>query len=350
MSYETPLGQPTAPPSDDLLRVEGLHVAFPVGGSRSSELAEVVKGVGFAVKPQETVGIVGESGCGKTTTALAVLGLVPAPGRITQGHIWFEHDDLLTQSRRALQRVRGNGIGLVFQDPTSALDPLLPVGRQIQDAVRAHLPLSRKAARDRVYELLRVVEIGDPHARFSAHPHELSGGMRQRVCIAMALSCDPALLIADEPTTALDVTIQAQILSLLRDQQKMRGMSLLFITHAIDLLAQIADRVLVMYAGEIVEHAPTATLLASPLHPYTQALLRSVPALAETRRARLQPIPGSPPSIADRLRGCPFAPRCPLVIAKCLDHNPQRLEVSTRHEVACWVRQAEAQKSKGLAG
>jgi oligopeptide/dipeptide ABC transporter ATP-binding protein len=334
--------------TDKLLRVEDLRVAFPVGRGRGRHetLAEVVRGIDFEVKPHETVGIVGESGCGKTTTALAILGLVPAPGRVLGGRIWFDDEDLLTLGPRALRRVRGDRIGLVFQDPTSALDPLLPVGHQIQDAIRAHLPLSRRAARARAHDLLRMVEIGDPAARFRAHPHELSGGMRQRVCIAMALACDPSLLIADEPTTALDVTIQAQILELLREQQKTRGMALIFVTHAIDLLAKIADRVLVMYAGEIVEHAPTDELLSSPQHPYTQALLKSMPILAGTRRQRLRPIPGSPPNLSQRPAGCAFSPRCPLAIPQCHQHSPERVQIAPNHDVACWVREAEFNKSR----
>jgi peptide/nickel transport system ATP-binding protein len=295
---------------DTLLEVADLHTQFQSGG----EIARAVDGVSFAVRRGETLAIVGESGSGKSVTSLSIMRLVPTPpGEITAGRAVFKGVDLLQLTERAMRRVRGNEIGMIFQEPMSSLNPLLTVGEQIAEVVRLHRGLGRAAARRHAIEMLARVNIPDPALRAGEYPHRLSGGMRQRVMIAMALACHPALLIADEPTTALDVTIQAQILDLMRGLQDELAMGLLFITHNLGVVAQIADRVAVMYAGRIVEQGSVAAVFARPLHPYTIALLASIPRVEGSGRDpahRLAAIPGQVPSPVALPPGCAYAPRC----------------------------------------
>ena len=310
-----------------LLAVEGLRVEIPTRRGT----VRAVRGVSFGVRPGETFALVGESGSGKTMTCRAIVRLVHPPGRITAGRVLLEGRDLAPLSERELEDVRGHGIVMVFQDPMTALNPVLSVERQIVEA----LPAGRGAEspRGRAAELLRHVGIPDPQRRLAAYPHELSGGQRQRVMLAIALARQPKLLLADEPTTALDVTIQAQILRLLVTLQRELGMALILVTHDLGVVYQVVDRVAVMYAGEIVELATTADLFARPSHPYTIGLIQSIPSVE--RRGRLVPIPGSPPDLAALGKGCPFAPRCALAAAECLAGDVPLVAVGPDHWSRC---------------
>jgi peptide/nickel transport system ATP-binding protein len=306
-----------------LLEIRGLRTHF----ASEDGVVRAVDGVDLSVAPGETVGLVGESGCGKTVTALSVLKLIPMPpGRIVG----------VPLADKALRRVRSKEIGIVFQEPMTALNPVYPVGAQIAEAVRLHDGLGRHQARDKAIEMLRLVHIPNPERRVHDYPHQFSGGMRQRVMIAMALCCNPKLLIADEPTTALDVTIQAQILDLLAEMKSRLGMAVLLITHAMGVVAETAGRVVVMYAGKVVEEAPVGELFARPRHPYTQGLIRSIPynSAADGRKARLEAIPGVVPDLANPPPGCRFAPRCRFAHAACTAPPPLR-EVAPGHKVAC---------------
>jgi peptide/nickel transport system ATP-binding protein/oligopeptide transport system ATP-binding protein len=287
--------------SEDLLRIDALHVAF---GER-----EVVRGVDLRIAPGEVVGLVGESGSGKSMSALALMRLLPTGGRISSGAIQFKGQDLLAMPNKAFNALRGSQIGMIFQDPLSALNPAITIGQQMTDMIRAHQPLSLKAAQSRAEELLGLVGIPFPRQRLLAYPHELSGGMRQRVMIALAVSCNPSLLIADEPTTALDVTVQAQVMDLLDRIREEFGIAILFISHNLELVAEISSRVIVMYAGRVVETGEVHDLFAAPRHPYTRQLLRCIPRL-DGSRGPMPTIPGLPPRIGALPPGCPFAPRC----------------------------------------
>jgi oligopeptide/dipeptide ABC transporter ATP-binding protein len=313
-----------------LLAIEDLALEFP----RDGTVARALDGVSFAVDRGRVMGLVGESGCGKSMTALAVMRLVPAPGRITAGRIVFDGIDVLGLPEHAMRRLRGARIAMIFQEPMTALNPVLTAGYQIAEVLRIHRPISARAAWARAVELLAEVGIPEPAARAHEYPHQLSGGMRQRVMIAMAIACEPALLIADEPTTALDVTIQAEILDLLRGLRERHGMGLVLITHDLGVVAEQADRVAIMYAGRIVEEAPTVELFAAPLHPYTRALLRSMPALG-VHRERLDAIPGNVPDITRRPSGCSFRDRCPLATAECAVEPPALVAKRPDHTVAC---------------
>jgi oligopeptide/dipeptide ABC transporter ATP-binding protein len=297
-----------------------------------------VDGVNFDVFAGETLGLVGESGCGKSVTSLSILRLVPEPpGHVLPGSlIEFEGHNLLTLAPRELRAIRGNRIAMVFQEPLTSLNPVVPVGAQVAEAAVVHQRLPRRAARARAAEMLALVGIPDPGARARQYPHELSGGMRQRVMIAMALVCGPRLLIADEPTTALDVTIQAQILELLERLQRDLGMAVILITHDLGIVAGQADRVAVMYAGQIVETAPTRALFERPAHPYTAGLLESVPRL-DRPRERLHAIPGQVPAATAWPPGCRFHPRCPLAIEKCRTEQPPVFDISPGHTARCWL-------------
>ena len=310
-----------------LLAVESLRVEIPTRRG----IVRAVRGVSFGVRPGETFALVGESGSGKTMTCRAIVRLVHPPGRITAGRVLLDGRDLVPLSERELEDVRGHGIVMVFQDPMTALNPVLSVERQIVEA----LPAGRGAEspRGRAAELLRHVGIPDPQRRLAAYPHELSGGQRQRVMLAIALARQPKLLLADEPTTALDVTIQAQILRLLVALQRELGMALILVTHDLGVVYQAVDRVAVMYAGEIVELATTADLFARPSHPYTIGLIQSIPSVE--RRGRLVPIPGSPPDLAALGKGCPFAPRCALAAAECLAGDVPLVAVGPDHWSRC---------------
>jgi peptide/nickel transport system ATP-binding protein len=333
-SPETAVSPAAVPAREPLLRVEDLRVSF----ATEDGLVQAVDGVSFELDRGRTLGIVGESGSGKTVAALSVLGLTRAEGATVSGRISFEdRGDLLALAEPALRAIRGDEIAMVFQDPLSSLHPLYRVGAQIAEAIRAHRDIARAAARERAIELLDLVGIPDPSTRVDAYPHEISGGQRQRAMIAMALANDPKLLIADEPTTALDVTVQAQILALLARLQRERGMALVLVTHDLGVVAEMADDIAVMYAGRIVESAPTERIFGAPEHPYTWGLLRSIPTLDGPREELLSPIPGTPPSPLAPPPGCRFHPRCPYSEPEHARTDPALLPVPGQpdHQVAC---------------
>jgi peptide/nickel transport system ATP-binding protein/oligopeptide transport system ATP-binding protein len=322
----------TASPSS-VLEVSDLSTVFHTGEGT----VHAVNGVSFSLGEGELLGVVGESGSGKSVTMMSLMKLLPMPpGEIVSGSVDFEGQDLTRVNQRTLQQIRGGQIGFVFQDPMTSLNPVFTVGFQLTEPLRIHMGLSKREARARAVELLELVGIPDAAARLSDYPHQFSGGMRQRVMIAIALACDPKVLIADEPTTALDVTIQAQIIELIKKLRQELGMAIIWITHDLGVVAGIADRVLVMYGGQIVEHAPVEELYNNPQHPYTRALLETLPSMDETRTERLRSISGQPPSLTKPLASCPFAPRCPEALAKCHLKVPQRTEVGNGHDVACW--------------
>jgi oligopeptide/dipeptide ABC transporter ATP-binding protein len=322
-----------------LLSIEELSVSFhtPEG------IARAVDRVSFALGRGETLGIVGESGCGKSVTSLSILGLIPSPpGMIESGRIGFEDRNLLELDAEALRRIRGRDIAMIFQEPMTSLNPVLPIGRQVAEPLMIHFGLDRSQALSQAAEWLDRVKIPAARKRLEDYPHQLSGGMRQRVMIAMAMVCGPKLLIADEPTTALDVTIQAQILSLMVGLKQELGMSLLLITHNLGVVAQMADRVVVMYAGQVVEEAAVADLFDHPFHPYTQGLLRSMPHLGaheKDRGARLQEIPGIVPPITQIMPGCRFAERCPHAFALCREKGPDLFAVRAGQRARCWLQE-----------
>ena len=321
---------------ETLLAVDNLAVRFPGALPGEGRDISVVAGISYEIAAGRTLGVVGESGCGKSMTALALLGLVPAPGRVA-GSVRFEGAELLGQSEAAWQSIRGARIAMIFQEPMTALNPVIPIGAQIAEALELHDGLSGAAARERAIALLAEVGIPSPHERADAYPHQLSGGMRQRGMIAMALACQPALLIADEPTTALDVTIQAQILELMAELQDRVGMAIQLISHNLGVVSEIADDIIVMYAGRIVERAPAAALFAAPRHPYTMALLHSVPRLDRPRQARLDPIEGQPPDLTRLDRGCSFRPRCRFAVDLCATAPPPLLPAGAPGQLsACY--------------
>ncbi len=303
-----------------LLDVKGLTTVFK--SDFGSHIA--VDHIDFRVNPGEIVCIVGESGCGKSVTSLSLMGLLARNGMVTDGEAWFEGKDLLQMSEKQLDEVRGNRISMVFQDPLTSLNPVFTVGSQIMESIRTHRGLSKAEARERAVQILEQVGMPDAEAAMKKYPHTLSGGMRQRAMIAMALSCDPALLIADEPTTALDVTIQAQIMDLLKELKQKIGMSIILITHDIGLVAEMADRVMVMYAGQIIEEAPVLELFQHPAHPYTRALLATVPSIYDGQERTLSSIPGIVPENYDAIPGCRFADRCPWCAPECAEPQADR--------------------------
>jgi len=315
-----------------LLEVDGLRMSFRVEAGEFS----AVDGVSFSLDAGRTLGLVGESGCGKSVTALSIMGLVPAPaGRIVSGAIRFEGVDLLQLPAAELRELRGDRISMIFQEPMTSLNPAFTVGEQIVEGILRHRRSSREEARSRAIEMLRRVHIPSPEKRFDDYPHRLSGGMRQRVMIAMALACEPKLLIADEPTTALDVTIQAQILDLMRTLRQETGTAIILITHDLGVVAELADEVAVMYSGRIVERAPVQTLFARPQHPYTVGLLGSIPRL-DLEQERLPAIEGAVPNPLAPVPACRFHPRCPFAIEKCRRDDPMTMSVGERHVAACW--------------
>ncbi len=300
-------------------------------------VVHAVNGVSFALDEGEIIGVVGESGSGKSVTMLSLLDLLPKPaGRVVGGQVMFMGNDLRHGTDADLQKVRGGQIGMVFQDPIASLNPVLSVGRQISEVLLEHFPISGAEARQRTVSLLAKVGIPDANARYDDFPHQFSGGMRQRVMIAMALACDPKILIADEPTTALDVTIQAQIVELIKSLRQESNMAIIWITHDLGLVAGIAERIVVMYAGYIVEHAPVMEFYEHPQHPYSIGLLGSVPRLDQAKKVRLVNIRGTPPNMLNPPTGCPFASRCPYVFDRCLEENPMLLPAGEDHVVACW--------------
>jgi oligopeptide/dipeptide ABC transporter ATP-binding protein len=319
---------------DSLLEVRDLKTYFYT----SQGIVKAVDGVSYDVRVGETVALVGESGCGKTMSALSIMRLVPKPqGVIAGGEIHFEGKDLLTLEEEQMRRIRGREIAMIFQEPMTSLNPVLTIGRQITETLEAHGSAPSKAIRDRALELLRLVGIADADRRLSAYPHHLSGGMRQRVMVAIALSCDPKLILADEPTTALDVTIQAQILELMQELSRRLGVAMIIITHNLGVVARYADRVHVMYAGKVIESAGAEEIYRNPRHPYTIGLLRSVPRLDQPRKAKLDPIGGQPPDLWDLPEGCSFRPRCKFAVDQCKEVVPPLKEVTPAHTSACWV-------------
>lgn len=313
------------------LKVTDLETSFFIGGRQ----LKAVDGVSFDVKRGRTLGVVGESGCGKSVTSLSIMRLIPwPPGKVTKGSIVFEGQDLLKLSEDEMRKIRGNKISMIFQEPMTSLNPVFTIGDQVGEVYRIHKGASKKEARERAIEMLRQVRIPSPERRVDEYPHQLSGGMRQRVMIAMALACRPSLLIADEPTTALDVTIQAQILALMNNLQAEVGMSIVLITHDLGVVAETCDDVVVMYAGKIVERATTKELFENPKHPYTLGLLESIPKLGSHEK-RLKTISGLVPSLGNLPQGCRFQDRCPMASEECKAAEPALRDVGSGHEVAC---------------
>jgi len=327
-----------------LLQVRNLETRFVTADG----VVRAVNGISYDINPGEAVGIVGESGSGKSVGVLSILRLIPSPpGEISGGEIRFENRDLLKCDRATLRQIRGNKISLIFQDPMTSLNPVLTVGKQITESIQLHLGLTQTEAEKRAIALLEKVGISDAKRRLGSYPHQFSGGMRQRVMIAIGLACDPQLLIADEPTTALDVTVQAQVVDLIKELRKEIGMAVIWITHDLALLAGLSDRILVMYAGQIVEEAPVSQLYNTPRHPYTIGLLESLPRPDRDLGETLPAIEGIPPDLTDYPKGCPFAPRCRYAIDRCFEEDPDLEVVGTGHKVACWVK-PEIDKSSSL--
>jgi peptide/nickel transport system ATP-binding protein len=323
--------------AERLLDVKNLKTYF----FTDEGIVRAVDGVDLYIEKGETLGVVGESGCGKSVTALSVMKLIPQPpGKIIEGEILYNGANLVDMPANQMRKIRGKEISMIFQEPMTSLNPVFTCGEQIAEALRLHEGLSRRAAMDKTVEMLKLVHIPNAERRVKEYPHQLSGGMRQRIMIAMALSCNPKLLIADEPTTALDVTIQAQILELLNELKSKLKMAVMLITHDMGVIAETAQRVVVMYAAKVAEEAAVADLFKEPLHPYTQGLLRSIPRidLAATERRRLETIPGTVPTLKGEIApGCRFAPRCPFVKSVCTEKDPVIKEVKPGHKVACWL-------------
>ncbi|MDR0819253.1 MAG: ABC transporter ATP-binding protein [Oscillospiraceae bacterium] len=316
-----------------LLDVSNLKVQFKTDAGSVKALS----GVSFHIEPGESVGIVGESGSGKSVSMLSVMGLLPSNAKVTADELTFNGKRIAGLSKRELRHIRGGEIGMIFQDPMTSLNPLSTVGQQLTEPLRIHLKLGRKAARERAIELMRLVEIPAPESRLKQYPHQLSGGLRQRVMIAMAIACNPKLLIADEPTTALDVTIQAQILDILAELKEKLGMGIVLITHDMGVIAGLCSRVIVMYGGMICECGTVREIFYGTKHPYTNGLLRSIPDTDPIVKSRLEPIPGSPPDMLKPPPGCPFAPRCENTMKICRMYAPEPTQISDTHFSSCWL-------------
>ncbi|MBS4220376.1 ABC transporter ATP-binding protein [Bacillus sp. FJAT-49711] len=326
---------------ENVLEVKDLHVSFQTYAGE----VKAVRGVNFDVKEGETIAIVGESGCGKSVTAKSIMKLLPASSvRYKHGSIQFSGRNLLSHSEKAMQKIRGKQISMIFQDPMTSLNPTSKVGDQIIEAILRHQKISRKEAFDNALNLLELVGIPQASKRIHQYPHEYSGGMRQRAMIAIALACNPRLLIADEPTTALDVTIQAQILELMKDIQQKMGTSIILITHDLGVVAEMCERVVVMYAGQVVETASVRDLYKKPQHPYTEGLLKSIPKLNMDKKQPLAPIIGTPPDLLDPPKGCPFFARCEYAMNVCQNHNPKLEEVKPGQYAACWLHHPMAKQ------
>ena len=326
----------------DLIQVKNLQTSFftPEGEVRA------IDGVSFEIGEGKTLGLVGESGCGKSVTSLSIMRLIASPpGKIVGGEILYRGKDLLKLNNEAMRKIRGNEISMIFQEPMTSLNPVFTVGNQIGEAIKLHQGLGNKETRQKTIDMLRLVKIADPESRVDSYPHQLSGGMRQRVMIAMALSCNPALLIADEPTTALDVTIQAQILDLMKELRQRIGMALLLITHDLGVVAEQTDEVAIMYGGKIVERASTRAIFNRPFHPYTVGLLNSLPSVGGAKKKRLDAIPGVVPSPLHLPSGCRFRDRCPKAADLCAQHEPQLVEKEPGHAVACHFPHTELRQS-----
>ncbi|RNB87489.1 ABC transporter ATP-binding protein [Brevibacillus fluminis] len=317
-----------------LLEVNGLTVNF----RNDNREITVVHNISFHINQGETVGVVGESGCGKSITSLSIMQLVPTPpGRIASGEIRYKGTNLLSLKSKEMNQIRGNEISMIFQEPMTSLTPVFTIGRQLDEVIRLHTKASKKEAKERSIDMLKLVGISRAEQIYASYPHELSGGMRQRVMIAIGLACNPNLLIADEPTTALDVTIQAQILDLMRELKEKTGSSILFITHDLGVVAEMCDRVIVMYAGEIVEEADVDTIFNDPRHPYTRGLLASIPKIEEKKR-HLYSIPGQVPPVGSITQGCRFRERCDSAIDRCVTDNPALVAVAANHACRCWLQ------------
>ncbi|NDI33486.1 ABC transporter ATP-binding protein [Chengkuizengella sediminis] len=328
---------------EKLLEVKDLHVSFQ---TYSGEV-QAVRGVSFDVLKGETVAIVGESGCGKSVTAQTIMKLIPMPpGEIKQGSILFNGEEIVTKSKKDMFEIRGKEIGMIFQDPMTSLNPTMKVGKQIREGLIKHQGLSPKAATERAIELLKLVEIPQPEKRINQYPHEFSGGMRQRAMIAIALASNPKLLIADEPTTALDVTIQAQILKLMKNLQKQMNTSIILITHDLGVVADLCDRIVVMYAGKVVEQGTKREIFKSPQHPYTRGLLRSIPRLDQEKATSLVPIFGTPPDLISPPKGCGFCDRCDDAMNICKQEDPDLYKISESQHSRCWLMHPMAQGVK----
>ncbi len=326
--------------SKKLVEVRNLKTQF----FTSDGVVPAVDGVSFHINQGESLAVVGESGCGKSVTSLSIMRLIPwPPGKIVEGEILFDGESILDKTEAEMQRIRGNDISMIFQEPMTSLNPVYTVGFQISEALQLHQGLSSQQAMERAIEMLKLVGIPLPERRVHEYPHQLSGGMRQRVMIAMALACNPRLLIADEPTTALDVTIQAQILELMRKLKTELGMAIMLITHDLGVVAEMAERVVVMYAGKIVEEADVVTLFKNPLHPYTEGLLASIPRLDNDKKEKLHVIKGVVPNLTNMPAGCRFAPRCPYATDICLKQEPELVE-QDGHKVSCWLAQKKFDK------
>ncbi len=321
-----------------LLKVKNLHTSF---FTQDGEV-KAVKGVSFHLEKGETLGIVGESGSGKSVSSLSILKLLPPAGRIINGEIMLDDKKLVKADRSTMRDIRGGKIAMIFQDPMSSLNPLIPVGKQVEEMIKTHGNHSKKELKKMVLDLFEKVQIPDPSKRYDSYPHEFSGGMRQRVMIAMALSCKPSVLIADEPTTALDVTIQDQILKLLRNLQDEMQMSIIFISHNLGVVAEICSRVMVMYGGMVMEYANINDIFKHPKHPYTMGLLQSIPSIDQDKAVALQSIPGSPPDLSNPPTGCPFHPRCRYARKICSVQVPPTSEISEDHGSRCWLLSKEA--------
>ena len=319
-----------------LLEVNNLHTSFftPAGEVRA------VNGVSFNLERGKVLGIVGESGSGKSVTAYSIMQILASTGRIVDGSIKLDGQELVNSGEKVMKTVRGNKISIIFQDPMTSLNPTYTIGHQLMEAITLHTNRNRKEAWDRAVEMLRLVNINEPEKRMKQYPFEQSGGMRQRIMIAMALACEPDILIADEPTTALDVTIQAQILDLMKDLQKELGMAIIMITHDLGVVAQLCDEVIVMYAGSICEQGTADEIFYNPKHEYTKGLMRSIPT-ADTAGTKLQPISGTPIDLLNMPKGCPFAPRCDNAMKICLRERCESMEINTDHRAACWMNVKE---------
>jgi len=332
-----------------LLELENLSTHYV--SARGTRVVRAVEGVNLRVNARETLGIVGESGSGKSTLALTILRLLPPAARVASGRMLFEGEDLLEKSEAEMRRVRGKRIAMILQDPMASLNPLFTIGDQVAEPIRVHEGSGRAKAWSRAFDLLKAVRIASPQTRLHQHPHEMSGGMRQRIVGAIGISCEPRLLIADEPTTSLDLTIQAQYLNLLRELQHAHGLALIFITHNLGIVAKMCDQLAVMYAGRVVEQGPVRQIFNAPAHPYTRALLSSIPRMSDSRR-RLTAIDGQPPDLAALPPGCAFAPRCPDVVERCREVAPPESTSRDGHAVRCWqaatcIEVADANMDKG---
>lgn len=323
--------------TEPLLDVQNLQMHL--FSNRGERVVKAVDGVSFTLSEGETLGIVGESGSGKTMTSLSILRLLPAAGRFVGGAIRFAGENLLDKSDKEMQRIRGSEIAMILQDPMMSLNPLFTIGEQIAEPLRVHRGMRGASLFERLKQLMQGVRIPSPEVRLREYPHQMSGGMRQRIVGAIGISCEPRLLIADEPTTSLDVTIQAQYLQLLKELQRQAGLGMIFITHDIGIVAKMCDYVAVMYAGKLVERAPMLTLFQQPKHPYTEALLHAIPRI-DVETDRLWSIEGQPPDLADLPPGCPFSPRCPVAEARCRTETPPEIQVGVKHYTRCWLQEA----------